>query len=57
MTVKSPRVRRSTLVRRILLRTHLAPLQAMGIDTATEQVFRTLAANIAGWLLPRVEGR
>jgi len=39
------------------LDTHLAPLQAMGIDTATEQVFRTLAANIAGWLLPRVEGR
>jgi len=35
---------------------NLAPLRTMGIDTGTEQVFRTLAASIAGWLLPRVEG-
>lgn len=38
------------------LDTNLAPLRSVGIDTGTEQVFRTLAANIAGWLLPRVEG-
>src|SRR4029079_8427059 len=39
------------------LDTNLGPLRAIGIDTATEHVFRTLAQNIAGWLLPRVEGR
>jgi hypothetical protein len=33
---------------------HLAPLRELGIDTGSEQVFRTLARSLAGWLLPRV---
>jgi hypothetical protein len=35
----------------------LAPLRELGIDTATNQVFRTIARSVAGWLLPRREGQ
>jgi hypothetical protein len=37
--------------------TRLAPLRELGIDTATAEVFRTLARSIAGWMLPQIEGR
>jgi uncharacterized protein DUF4388 len=36
---------------------HLAPLRQLGIETGTEQVFRTLAQSLAGWVLPTVEGQ
>ncbi len=39
------------------LATRLAPLRELGIDTATAEVFRTLARSIAGWMLPQIEGR
>ena len=39
------------------LERHLTPLRELGIDTATHEVFRTLASSVAGWLLPRVPGR
>ena len=35
----------------------LAPLRELGIGTAPEQIFRTLAESLAGWVLPRVEGQ
>jgi hypothetical protein len=37
--------------------TRMAPLRELGYDTATTEVFRTLARSIAGWILPRLEGR
>jgi hypothetical protein len=39
------------------LNTRLAPLREMGFDTAAAEVFRTLARSIAGWMLPKLEGR
>jgi hypothetical protein len=39
------------------LDSRLAPLRELGIDTATAEVFRTLARSIAGWMLPQIEGR
>jgi hypothetical protein len=36
---------------------HLAPLRELGIDTATHEMFRTLARGLAGWLLPRTPGQ
>ena len=39
------------------LEQRLAPLGQFGIETAMEQVFRTLAQSLAGWALPRVEGQ
>jgi len=35
----------------------LKPLNDMGIDTATSQVFKTLAEGLAGWIIPRAEGQ
>jgi hypothetical protein len=39
------------------LDTRLAPLRELGFDTAAAEVFRTLARSIAGWMLPKLEGR
>jgi hypothetical protein len=39
------------------LERHLTPLRELGIDTATQEVFRTLAGSLAGWLLPRTPGQ
>jgi Domain of unknown function (DUF4388) len=39
------------------LETRLAPLRELGYETAAAEVFRTLASSIAGWILPKVEGR
>jgi hypothetical protein len=39
------------------LEQRLAPLSQLGIDTATAQLFRTLASGLAGWILPRAEGQ
>jgi hypothetical protein len=38
------------------LEQHLAPLKQLGIDTRMEQVFRTLAQSLAGWVLQPVGG-
>jgi hypothetical protein len=38
------------------LEQHLAPLRQLGIDTQMEQVFRTLAQSLAGWVLQPVGG-
>lgn len=37
--------------------TRMAPLRELGYETATAEVFRTLARSIAGWILPRIEGQ
>lgn len=39
------------------LEQHLAPLRQFGIETGTEQVFRTLASSLPGWALPSVAGQ
>jgi hypothetical protein len=39
------------------LQQRLRPLNEIGIDTTTAQIFRTLADNLAGWVLPRGEGQ
>ena len=38
------------------LEENLAPLRQVGVEVATEQLFRTLAGSLAGWALPTVEG-
>ncbi len=38
------------------LENNLAPLREVGIETATDHLFRTLARSLAGWALPLPEG-
>jgi hypothetical protein len=35
---------------------NLAPLREVGVEVATDQLFRTLARSLAGWALPQREG-
>jgi hypothetical protein len=39
------------------LERNLAPLRQVGVDVETAQVFRTLAASLAGWALPQIQGQ
>jgi hypothetical protein len=39
------------------LEAHLAPLRQLGVDVETGEVFRTLAASLAGWALPQLKGQ
>lgn len=36
---------------------NLAPLRQVGVDIETAEVFRTLAASLAGWALPQIQGQ
>jgi hypothetical protein len=39
------------------LEQNLMPLTQMGVDTANAEMFRTLAENLAGWMLPAAHGQ
>src|SRR5262245_13875130 len=39
------------------LERHLAPLRQLGVDLESGEVFRTLAASLAGWALPQLKGQ